>query len=169
MSARFEVRVIDPEPRRVESGTFDVEPAHDQAAKVVALMRQFVAGRPASFRDRLPFMNRGEWELDWNAAEGGVAFASFHEGGEPASLCVMLSGRDPDACAGMSAGFEQAVLGPILGGLTDTEREKLFGGEGPRLVMVQLPGRPELNPTVQLLNAALAAAFFRAVGLAGGG
>jgi hypothetical protein len=167
MSAPFEVRVIEPESRRVERGAFDAEPEHEQAAKVVALMRQFVAGRPAAFRERLPFMNRGEWELDWHAGQGGVAFFSFHEGGEPASLGVLLSGRVPEADAGMSAGFEEAVLTPLLGGLKPEEREKLFGGEGPRLVMMLLPGRPELNPAVQLLNAALGAVFFRAVGLAG--
>lgn len=163
MNAAFGVRVLELESRRVQSGAFDMEPAHEHAAKVVALVRSFVAGRPAEFRERLPFMNRGDWVVDWKAAEGGVAFVSFHESGEPVTLGVLLAGIDPAADLGMSSGFEQAVLSPMLGALKPEEREKLFGGEGPRLILLQLPGRPELNPAAQLLNAALAAVFFQAV------
>ncbi|MCL4793176.1 MAG: hypothetical protein KJZ84_01370 [Bryobacteraceae bacterium] len=166
MSGSFEVRVIEPESRSVETGTFDVEPELDHAAQVVGLMRQFMGGRPAQFRQPLPFMNQGEWELDWNAAAGGAAFASFHEGGQPLSLGVLLSGRVHEADAGMLSGFEQAVLGPILGPIEPEARDQLMGGEGPRLIILLLPGRPELRPAVHLLNAALAAAFFRAVGVA---
>ena len=86
----------------------------------------------------------------------------------PLSLCVLLSGLNPEADQGMATGFEQAVLGPVLGGLQPEERLQLLGGEGPRLVILLMPGRPELNPAVHLLNTALAAAFFRAVGLASG-
>lgn len=163
MSAAFDVRVIELEPRRVQSGKFDMEPRHEQAAKVVALMRSFVAGQPAEFRERLPFMKEGDWVADWKAASDGVAFVSFHEAGEPVSLAVLLAGIDPAADMGMSGGFEQAVLNPMLGALKPEERGKLFGGDGPRLIVLLLPGRPELNSAVQLLNAALGAVFFRAV------
>jgi hypothetical protein len=166
MNGSFEVRLIEPETRRVETGSFDIEPEHEQAAQVVGLLRQFMGGRPAQFRQPLPFMNQGDWVLDWNAGGGGVAFASFHEGGQPVSLCVLLSGRNPEADAGMAVGFEQAVLGPVLGGLQPEEREKLLGGEGARQVILVLPGRPELGAAVHLLNTALAAAFFRAVAMA---
>jgi hypothetical protein len=163
MSEAFAVRLLELESRRVESGTFELEPQHEQAARIVALMRSFVAGRPAEFRERLPFMKQGDWEADWKAAAGGVAFVSFHEAGEPVSLGVLLAGIDPAADMGMSSGFEQAVLSPMLGPLKPEEREQLFGGEGPRLIVLLLPGRPELNPAAQLLNAALAAVFFRAL------
>lgn len=169
MSGAFEVRVLDVESRRVESGSFDLEPAHEQAAKVVELMRAFMGGRPGAFRERLPFMNQGEWALEWNAAAGGVAFAALQEGRDPVSLCLLLSGRNPEVDAGMAQGFEQAVAGPMTGGLTEAERERLLGGAGARAVVLVLPGRPELGPALQLLNAALGAVFFRAVALAGDG
>lgn len=163
MNGAFDVRVLELESRRVQSARFDMEPQLEQAAKVVALMRAFVAGRPPEFRERLPFMKQGDWVADWKAAGDGVAFLSFHEAGEPVSLAILLSGIDPAADAGMSSGFEQAVLNPMMGTLRPEEREKLFGGAGPRLIMLLVPGRPELNPAAQLLNAALAAVFFRAV------
>jgi hypothetical protein len=163
MKPGFAIRVIEPTSRRVETGVFDLEPEHEQAAQVVRLLREFMGGRPAQFRQPLPFMNQGEWILDWNAGGGGVAFCSFHEGGQPVSLGVLLSGRHPEADAGMLAGFEQAVLAPLLGGLAPDERETLLGGEGPRAILLLTPGRPELHPATHLLNAALAAVFFRAI------
>lgn len=168
MSGSFEVRVLEVENRRVETGSFDLAPEHEQAAKVVELMRGFVAGRPAQFRERIPFLNQGEWTLDWKAGAGGVAFVSFHEGREPVSIGILLSGRQPEADAGMAMGFEQAVLGPVLGGLSPEERERLLGGEGARAVILMLPGRPELWPATHLMNAALGAVFFRAVAQAAG-
>lgn len=165
MSAGFEMRVIDVESRRVETGRFDVEPKLEQAAQVVGLMREFLAGKPAQFREPLPFLKHGEWELEWEAASGGVAFAVFLESGKPATLGVLLSRADAEADAGMAQGFEQAVLSPFLGELLPAEREQIFASDGatPLLLAAALPGRPELLPTAHLLNSALAAVYFKAV------
>lgn len=165
MSGSFEMRVIDVESRRVETGRFDIEPKHEQAAQIIGLMREFLAGKPTQFREPLPFLKRGDWELEWEAASGGVAFAVFLEGGRPATLGILLARIDAEADGGMATGFEQAVLAPFLGEILPAEREQLFASDGvtPLLLAAALPGRPELLPTAHLLNSALAAVYFTAV------
>lgn len=160
-ASHFEVRFLDLEAARVESRTFEMEPSHEQAAKVCGLIDEFLKGQPREFRARLPFLTRGDWELEWSAAEGGVAFVVFHESGEPATMGVMVSGEDPAASQGILEGFRDSILGPALDRFVPEDRDRVFAGSGPMVVMTAMPGRPELLPTLHLLNTSLAAVFFR--------
>lgn len=162
---QFDVRLIDVESRRVETGSFDMEPQHEQASQVIGLMREFLSGKPTQFKSAVTFLKRGEWELEWEAASGGVAFAAFLESGRPAAVGVLLARLDAEADAGMLGGFEQAVLQPVLGELLPVEKEQLLGlaGTNPLLIAAVLPGRPELAPTLHLLNTALGAVYFKAM------
>lgn len=164
MSGRFQVRLIEPEGRRVETGAFDIEPQHEQASKVIGLMREFLHGRPPEFRAIIPFLNRPSIELEWTSAPGGVAFATIYETGKPLSMAVLTARVNAEADAGMLSGFEQGVLQPTMGELTTDELAQLFGdSEEPLLLMVVFPGSPEFLPALHLMNTALAAVFFQAV------
>jgi hypothetical protein len=160
-STHFEVRFLDLEAAQVENRTFEMEPSHEQAAKVCGLLDEFMRTQPREFRQRLPFLTRGDWELEWSAAEGGVAFVVIHESGEPATLGVMVSGQDPAASEGILEGFRHSILGPALDRFVPEDRDRIFSGAGPLVVMTAMPGRPELLPTLHLLNTSLAAVFFR--------
>lgn len=156
----FEVRFLDLEAARVESRVFEMQPSHEQAAKVCGLFAEFLKGQPREFRARLPFLTRGEWELEWSAAEGGVAFVVFHESGEAATLGVMVSGQDAAASEGILHGFRHSILGPAMDRFVPEDQERVFSGAGPMLVLTAMPGRPELLPTLHLLNTSLAAVYF---------
>jgi len=160
-ATHFEVRFLDLEAAQVENRMFEMEPSHEQAAKVCGLFDEFLKGQPREFRERIPFVTRGDWELEWSAAEGGVAFVVFHESGEPATMGVLVSGVDPAASEGTLEGFRHSILGPALDRFVPEDRERVFAGSGPMLLMTAIPGRPELLPTLHLLNTSLAAVFFR--------
>ncbi len=126
----------------------------EQAAAVIRLVREFMAGRPGQFRDRIPFLKQGGIELEWAAADGGVAFATFYESGQSATLGVF--GYDPgsEAVRGVLDGLRRTL------GLGAAETEPSVG---PLVVVAALPGRPEWLPVLHLLNTSLAATFFQAV------
>ena len=65
----------------------------------------------------------------------------------------MVSGQDPEAAAGMAAGFQQA----ILPGLNVAELVM------PGVVIVFAPNFAEWAPTLHLLNATLGAVFFHSL------
>jgi hypothetical protein len=163
--AIFEVRVVHAEDGRVETGSYDILPQQEQAAKVCGLFREFLAGQPAEFRERVPFLKRGDVELDWSAAPGGVAFATFLENGEALTLGVLASRTNAEADEGILEGFEQEVLTPLLGEVPAGVRGQLFaaGSPHPLLMTVVLPGHAELLPMLNLLNASLAAVYFETV------
>lgn len=156
----FSIRTIHPEDRRVDLASYDLTPGNDQGKAVCDLFREFLSHRPTEFRDTLPFLRKGEFELEWAAASGGIALATFYEGGEPLSTGILLSGVDGETEQQVLQSMRSTVLGPVLGEDTDRLTE---APERPLLLNVQFPGRPELMPTVQLLSAALASVFFRVI------
>lgn len=162
---RFDVRIAHAEDGRVEAGLFDVQPAHQQAAEVIRLFKEFLGGMGPEFQAPLPFLKRQEFAMDWNASDGGVAFAVFSDGAGPASMAVLLSSRDAQADRGMLAGFDDAVLATVFPEWSPEDRGRLLVLEAgrPLLLCVLLAGRAESNALLQLLNTSLAAVFFGAL------
>jgi hypothetical protein len=154
----FHVRCILPHQGRIEANQFDLQPADSQGEAVCDLFRRYLSDRPSQFRDRLPFLRRGDIELDWSAAEGGVALASLFCSSEPASISVLLSGVNPEADRMMTEVFRENVLDLLFGG---EFYEVLEIPDRPLVVQVLFPCDPEWAPAVQLLSAALASVYFR--------
>lgn len=142
---------------------FDTIPEHEQARKVIELVRDFLRNRPPQFRDKLEFLKQGSLELEWLAAPGGVAFASIDEDGVPLSMAVLLSGREWEADAGMITGFRQGVIEPLMGGMSEDEVQQIFSDERPLVLMGVMRGNPERVPLLHMLNTALASVYFEAL------
>lgn len=153
----FSVRTIHPEEKRVETAAFDLAPPLEQGQKICELFGDFLAHRPAEFRERIPFLNRTELELQWAAASGGAAFYAFFHGGEAVSMGVLVSGANADSDAQMLDAW-RGIAHPILG-----NEQLLDAPERPLMMTLQMPGYPELVPAVQLLSTALASVYFRAI------
>jgi hypothetical protein len=151
----FEVRLLRLEDNAVEQGSFELEPSMEQAAAVCRLMRELLSARPSQFRDKVAFLKRGDIELEWNAAEGGVAFATFYEAGEPLTVAALAYESGSEAGRGVREGFFQMLRAKPFDGLPDDST--------PLLLIAALPGRPESLPLMQLLNTTLAAVYFTAV------
>jgi hypothetical protein len=154
----FHVRCIFPEQGRIEANSFELQPTNSQGEAVCDLFRRFLADRPSAFRERLPFLRRGDIELDWSAAAGGVALASLFCSGDPAAISVLLSGIDAEADAMMLEVFRENVLDVLFSGQFG---EALEFAERPLVIQVLFPNDPEWMPAVQLLAAALASVYFR--------
>ena len=158
----FYVRNIYLEEARVEEGKFDLVPTNEQGQAVCAVMTEFLTNRPPEFRDRLSFLKKGDMELDWSAAPGGVALASLFESSEPATMSVLVTGVQPEADRMMLEMFRDNVLVPLFDGAPVEHINKLIDVvDRPLLLQVLFPGAPEWAPTVQLLSTALASVFFR--------
>jgi hypothetical protein len=156
----FHVRCIIPEQGRVEANSFELQPTNSQGEAVCDLFRRYLADRPAAFRDKLPFLRKGDIELDWSSAEGGVALASLFSSGQPAAISVLLAGQDAEADRIMLEVFRENVLDLLFEGQFG---EVLEEDARPLLIQVLLPGDPEWMPAVQLLSAALASVYFRSL------
>ncbi len=154
----FTIRTIFPEQARVETGTFEIVPSNEQGRAVCALFLEFLSSQPPEFRAALPFLKKGEIELEWASAAGGAALASFYESEEPVSMGILLAGVNEESDGQMMAALKQAVLDPLFGAEADRYLE---AAERPLLLNVIFPGNPELTPRLQLLAAALASVFFR--------
>lgn len=154
----FTVRTIFPGEQRVETGSFEITPSNEQGRAVCALFLEFLSEQPAEFRAPLPFLKKGQTELEWASASGGASLASFYEAGEPVSMGILLSGLNEEADRQMLDALRQAVLEPLFGGEADRYLEAT---ERPLLLNVIFPGNPELTPRLQLLATALASVFFR--------
>ena len=156
----FHVRSIFPDQQRVASSGFDLQPTNPQGEAVCSLFERFLVNRPPSFRDKLGFLRKGDFEIDWSSAPGGVALATIFEAQEPATIAVLLSGRDPDTDSMMREVFRENVLQPLFGSAYD---EVLREEDRPLIVEVILPGRPEWVPALQLLSASLGSVYFRSM------
>jgi len=156
----FTVRTIHADAPRLDVATYDLTPESEAAQAVCNLFRDYLVDRPTEFRDKLPFIKKGDWELQWAAAADGVAFASFIESGEPVSMGVFLTGLNADADQAILGALGDSIITPILG---DSAPAYLGAPERPVLVQLLLPGRPELEATVELLAASLASVFFRVI------
>lgn len=156
----FHVRCIFPEQGRIDANVFEMEPTNTHGEAVCDLFRRYMEDRPAAFRDRLPFLRKGDIELDWSAADGGVALASIFSSGDPACISVFLTGQNADADQMMLDVFRENVLELLFcGEFTDV----LEVAERPLVIQVLLPGDPEWVPAVQLLSTTLASVYFRSI------
>jgi len=153
----FEVRVFHLDSQRQESGTFDLDPALEDARRVVGVMREFLAGKPAQFKDAIPFLKHGAVELEWNAASGGVAFFAWSVDGSPAVFGAMVSDAASEAGLGVLGGFANTL------NLADRPATS-----GETIWLAALPGRPEILPLLHLLTTSLGSAFFGALHRAAG-
>ncbi len=160
MSDTFQVTTIHAESGRVETAGYDIVPALPQGQVVCNLFAEFLAQRPAEFREKLPFLNKVDVDLQWAAASGGAAFIALIAGSEPLAIGILLSGADAAADAQMIDALRASVLLPMLG-----EEGAALGQvpTRPAALLLQLPGSPEHSPLVQLLTTALASVYFRAV------
>lgn len=156
----FLVRTLRPDQDGAEMQEYDLEPESDQAQAICGLFLHFLAERPPGFREKLPFINNWNVELEWAAAEGGAALASFFADGEPLSMGILLSGLNPDADARMLDAMRTAVIEPIFADKAATLTE---APDRPLLLHVLFPEQPELLPRAQLLSTALASVFFRVI------
>ena len=152
------IRNILPDEGRVEETCFDLTPTNPQGEAVCSLIERYFSNRPPAFRDRLSFMKKGDFELDWSTVAGGVALASLFQGTTPASMSVLLAGLSPETDAMMLDVFRENVLEPLFGSDFDFVCEH---PERPLVVQVVFPGSPEWVPAVQLLNVSLASVYFR--------
>lgn len=142
----------------MEAASYDVIPTNDQGKAVCGLFLDFLSENPPEFRKPLPFLKKGSTELQWAAADGGVAFAAFFEEGQPVSMGVLISGLAPEADEQMIASIREAIFGEEeTDGMLDAPERPVF-------LNVLFPGAPELHPQTQLLSAALASVYFRVIG-----
>ena len=154
------VRSIHPDQNRVEEATFALTPTNPQGEAVCSLIERFLVGRPPAFRERLSFLKKGDFELDWSAITGGVALASLFQGETPASMSVLVAGASPETDAMMIEVFRENVLTPLFG---DEFNHVCAFEARPLLLQVVFPGSPEWLPAVQLLTVSLASVYFRTV------
>lgn len=152
------VRNIIPDEGRVEESCFDLTPTNPQGEAVCSLIERYFTNRPAAFRDRLSFLKKGDFELDWSAISGGVALASLFQGAAPASMSVLLAGVSPENDVMMLEVFRENVLAPLFGDEFDCVCQEQ---QRPLIIQVMFPGSPEWLPAVQLLNVSLASVYFR--------
>lgn len=160
MTDTFTIRTLYPGEQRVDVQQFDLIPKTEQAEAVCDLFLRFLADRPPGFREELPFLKQGGTELEWAAAEGGSALATFYEGGEPLSMGILLSGLREESDERMLSELRTAIGEPLFGEHADVCMQ---APERPVLLNVLFPEHPELIPRTQLLAAALSSVFFRVV------
>ncbi len=161
----FTVRTIrsgdSPDGACVEAAQFDLEPQLPQGRTVCNLFAGFLAERPPEFREPLPFLNKFAIELQWAAAGGGAAFASFFHEGRPLGMAVLLSGAEAESDEQMLQAIHVSILEPMLG----LDRAGALGQieERPGVLLIEMNDQPELLPTLHLLLTALASVYFRTV------
>ncbi|MFN7933264.1 MAG: hypothetical protein U0R19_08055 [Bryobacteraceae bacterium] len=153
----FTVRTVYLDPPKVEAVHYDVIPTNEQGKAVCGLFLDFLSENPPEFRKPLPFLKKGSTELQWAAADGGVAFAAFFEENRPVSMGVLISGLVPEADEQMLASIHEAIFG-------EQPAETLDAPERPLMLNVLFPDSPELHPQIQLLSTALASVYFRVIG-----
>ncbi|MBL8174306.1 MAG: hypothetical protein JNK48_06540 [Bryobacterales bacterium] len=153
----FTVRTVFLDPAKVEAIQYDVVPTNEHGKAVCDLFLDFLSENPPEFRKALPFLKKGSTELQWAAADGGVAFAAFFEENQPVSMGVLISGLAAEADEQMIGSIREAIFG-------DEETDMLDAPERPLFLNVLFPGSPELHPQTQVLSAALASVYFRVIG-----
>jgi hypothetical protein len=155
----FTVCVAHAGDTHVEAQQFDLAPTNSQGEQICSLIADFLSTKSNEFRERLPFLNRGDVDLEWSAA-GGAALAVLFESGTPLTMSVLLSGVRPDDDELMLRAFRENVLGPIVGAETEA---KMALGERPLLLTLAFPDKPEWLPAAHLLLTSTASVFFRCV------
>ena len=160
----FHVHNILLEGGRIESGQFELNPTSEEGQAVCTVFTEFLKNRPTAFREKIAFLKRGDFELDWSAADGGVALASWVESGETLAMGVLLTGVQSESDRMMLEMFVANVLVPLFGNVPEDEVKKLAQvKDRPLLLQLLFPGSPEWMPAVQLLSTALASVYFRTI------
>ena len=152
----FTVRTIHLAETRQETASYDLTPANEEGRKTCSMLADFLAGRPAEFREKLPFLKE-DLELEWTAAPGGVALASFHDAESPRTMGILLAGVDAEADRVMLNAWRQKVLAPLLGGDAGNFADE---PDRPAWINIVFPGSLELMPALQLIGVALASVYF---------
>jgi len=153
----FFVRTIHLAEKRLDQATYELAPTDVEGQEVCSAFAAFLAERKPEFRERLPFLRR-DLELEWSAAPGGVALASFHTGMAPCSMGILLAGVDAEADRIMLNAWRDNVIGPLMGGDAGDYAQ---AAERPMLINVLFPEAAEFGSSLQLMAAALASVYFR--------
>jgi hypothetical protein len=156
----FHVRTIYPEQRMAETTTHPFVPTQEETRGVRNLFDNLLAGRPGQFRDKLNFAGEEPMDFEWMSGPGGGAVAALYASLNPVSVMLLLPGDcsadDQDALT--HAGHQ--LLEPILGADTD----RLMGIPSyPLMVVLLVPGHPELRETLDVLHVALGSSYFHAL------
>ena len=156
----FHVRTIFPEQRRAETSTHSFTPANRQSRHACNLFDKFFLKRPPQFRAILDFVDNEKVELEWMGGPGDGGFAAIYASGNPVSVSMLIpaeaGAEDREALLRTGRG----LLLPLLGEDTD---HLMQGPSYPLMVVLVVPGRPDLSPTLDLLHVALATYYFAAV------
>src|SRR5262245_66598076 len=91
----FHVQTLYLDQKRQESAEYEMAPTNEEGQRICSLWAEFLAGRPPEFREKLPFLKR-DLGLEWMAAPGGVALASFYDNQGPTTIVILLAGSDVD-------------------------------------------------------------------------
>ena len=153
----FHIRTIHLAEKRQDQAAYELAPTNPEGQQVCAMFAGFLAERPPEFRERLPFLRR-DLELEWTAAPGGVALASFHTGQAPCSMGILLAGVDAEADRIMLDAWRDNVIGPLMGG---DAGDYGLAAERPLLINVLFPEAAEFGSALELMAAALASVYFR--------
>jgi hypothetical protein len=145
---------------RVETGAFDLTPALEQGRAVCNLFAEFLSGAPGEFREKLPFLNKVDIEMQWAAAAGGAAFYAFFYNNEAIEMGILAAGSNAESDEQILMALRESVAVPMLG---DKARNMMTLGERPLALRLRMPANPELAPTMDLLTMALASVYFRAI------
>ena len=141
---------------RQETAKYDPMAGDEEGRQVCSMLAEFLAGRPSEFREKLPFLKH-DLVLEWTAAPGRVALASFHDGEAPRTMGILLAGLDAETDRVMLDAWRDNVLRPLVGGDT---RDFADVTARPALINIVLPGAPELIQALQLVGTALASVYF---------
>ena len=156
----FTLRAIGADGKQAGTFEYELTPSSEEGQKLCALFAELLANRPPEFRDKLEFVNRGEFELEWTAAAGGAAMASFYSEGRPVCLGILVSGMQPSVDSMMIEAFEQTVLRLIYG---DESMEIARLAERPCILFASMPETEQWTGAAQLMYAAIGSVYFRAV------
>ena len=153
----FYVRTIHLAEKRLDQASYELAPTDADGREVCSTFAAFLAERKPEFRERLPFLRR-DLELEWSAAPGGTALASFHTGKAPCSMGILLTGVDAEADRIMLNAWRDNVIGPLMGGDASDFAQV---SERPVLINILFPEAAEFGSSLQLMAAALASVYFR--------
>jgi hypothetical protein len=135
------------------------------AADLIALFSTRLWREPAQFDIALP---GGRLTLRWSACSDSAGIAVLRDGGELASLSLLLCGQDPDA----DAAVKKSLQLHLVRELHDTGYEPAFDlmsiSDRPLLASIHFrpPTQPEDQQLFALADRCFAASYFQKMGLA---
>jgi hypothetical protein len=155
----FHVQTLYLDRMRQENAEYEMAPTNEEGQRVCNLWADFLGSRPPEFREKLPFLKR-DLELEWTAAPGGVALASFYDNEGPRTMGILLAGVDAEADRVMLDAWRSNVLEPLLSPESTAFQQT---EDRPALLNLVFPGPAELVPALQMMMTALCSVYFRCV------